>query len=193
MKTDPRHLELLKEAIAIKFQEIPKTPSSFALLADDIYRTTGRTIGVSTLKRIYGYVRTQTSPTFSSLSLLCRYVGYADWDAFEAHCATGAPMYETSGFNREDVINTETLAVGLEIRLQWHPKKVCILRKTADPDMFTVVESRNIKLLAGDIIRVRSLTKNLPFEAYDCHRDGELLGSYTSAVTGGLREVIIAE
>lgn len=193
MKTDPRHIERLKEAIALKFQEIPKTSSSFAMLADDIYRTTGRTIGISTLKRIYGYVKAETSPTFSTLSLLSRYAGYGDWDAFVAHAELGAPSYETSGFNRESVIETESLPIGMEIALRWHPRKECLIRKTAEPDRFAVVESKNIKLLPGDKIRVRSVAKNLPFEAYDCYRRGELMGSYTSAVTGGLCTVTLSE
>ena len=193
MKTDPRHIERLKEAIALKFQEIPKTASSFALLAEDIYRITGRTIGTSTLKHIYGYVKAETSPTFSTLSLLSRYIGYADWDVFVAHVENGAPSYDTSGFNRESVIDTDSLPIGTEISLRWHPRKECMLRKTADPDRFMVVESKNINLMAGDKIRVRSVAKNLPFEAYDCYRAGQLMGSYTSAVTGGLCAVTLSE
>ena len=82
MEIDQNILALLKEQVALKFGSVPKSPTDFNLLAGEIYKMTQRTLGVSTLKRIWGYVAAKHGTSYSSLSILCRYIGYADWDVF---------------------------------------------------------------------------------------------------------------
>ncbi|MDE6101062.1 MAG: hypothetical protein K2L46_08820 [Paramuribaculum sp.] len=82
MKPDKEKLELLLSIVGKKFGTSPRTPTDFAQLTSAIHQTTGRTIGLSTLKRLWGYVTDQTGTTYSTLTLLCRYAGYSDWDCF---------------------------------------------------------------------------------------------------------------
>ena len=184
MKIDPRKLELLKDAVAIKFRSVPKTPTDFGHLSADIFRVTGRTIGETTLKRVWGYVKSTTSPTFSTLSLLARYTGAADWDAFCARTDQAAPAIETSGFDSSAVIHTASLPIGAIMHLAWHPEKGCTLRKTANPHTFIVIESHNIKLVPGDQLDLPTVTRGISFQADNCRRAGDLLGSYTASGAG---------
>lgn len=190
MKPDEHLLSQLKDAVALKFKSVPKTPTDFDLLAVDILARTGRTIGVSTLKRLWGYVKVDHGVTFSTLSLLCRYIGVGDWDAFCARIAAGGVKpYETSGFDTDSIIICDLLPPGAEIEIEWLPDKRCTLRKTAEPDTFTVTASENIKLHPGDTAEVKSLAVGHPFHAALCRRGDTLLGNYTGALAQGIAAI----
>jgi hypothetical protein len=45
-------------------------------LADDIHTKTGFSVNANTLRRFFGLVKTQYSPSPSTISILCRYCGY---------------------------------------------------------------------------------------------------------------------
>ena len=82
MKPEKEKLDLLLQIVAQTFGTTPHTPTDFVALASAVQESTGRTIGLSTLKRLWGYIKDQTGTTYSTLSLLSRYTGYSDWDSF---------------------------------------------------------------------------------------------------------------
>ncbi len=74
--------ERLKEAVLVKFGRTLDSPTDYDLLSVAIERHTGDMISSSTLKRLFGYNKQQTSPRPSTLSTLARYVGFAGWSDF---------------------------------------------------------------------------------------------------------------
>lgn len=183
MNPDRHILELLREAVARQFCAVPKTPSDFNLLAADIHARTGRTIGVSTLKRLWGYVASTHGVTFTTLSLLCRYIGVADWDAFSANPhAPGAD----SGFLPDMLVDTANLHIGTEVSLTWLPDKSCVIGKIAHPNVFIVTESRNVKLLEADRLEIDTLCVGQPLVVKNCRRGSQNLGTYIGARPSGI-------
>lgn len=77
-----RHIENLKQEIGLKFGRTIESAADFDLLSSAIQQATSETISPSTLKRIFGYVRSDAAPSATTLSILSRYVGYAGWSDF---------------------------------------------------------------------------------------------------------------
>lgn len=189
MEIDQNILERLKEQVALKFGTIPKTPTDFNLLASDIYHCSGRTLGVSTLKRIWGYVSAKHGTSYSSLSILCRYLGYSDWDAFYSYASKYNSSAETSGFNSDAIIDSSTLPVGTIIVLKWDVNKFCRIRKFKDPDSFKIEECGNIKLQPGDIGKIESLVMGKPFIMIATMRGGKPIGTYSGGFKQGISSI----
>lgn len=55
----------------------------FELLEEEIARTTGTRLSVTTLKRIWGKVDYQNSPTVSTMNVLAQFLGYAHWRDYQ--------------------------------------------------------------------------------------------------------------
>lgn len=82
--THDTHIDQLRHAVEQKAGCKMSTPRDFDLLSDRLFDECHEMLSPSTLKRIWGYVQSGGRPRLSSLSLLARYVGYADWEAFKA-------------------------------------------------------------------------------------------------------------
>lgn len=192
MKVDSELLSQLKEAVAIKFGHTPRTPSDFDALSLDIQIRTGRTIGISTLKRLWGYVRAQSGTTYSTLSLISRYVGYNDWDAF---CLARVESAEAddSGFSPDYIVKCSSLPVGQTILLRWGKNKALVIRKTQHPERFEIIHAENIKLKPGDTADITTLALGNPFCAGYCMRGKRILGAYTGARRDGISSIEIIE
>lgn len=191
MNTKECYLEKLREHVAVIFGCTPKTPTDFNLLASEVFKTTGRSLSVSTLKRIWGYIKADHGTSFSTLSILCRYVGFSDFDVFCGHVdKVNAPDYD-SDFDQTDIVLANSIEVGRKILLTWRSEKNCILQKIANPNLFEVVESKNIKLQKGDQGKIDGLAIGHPFLIKECIRNEKALGNYYGAKNTGLSTITI--
>lgn len=75
-------IRALKQAVLHTFGRTLDSTSDFDLLSVAIKRKTGENLSPSTLKRIFGYVKYDTVPRTSTLSVLARYAGYSGWSDF---------------------------------------------------------------------------------------------------------------
>lgn len=193
MKVDTEAFQRLKNRVAATFTCNPKTPTDFDLLATDIFQRTGRAISVSTLKRMWNYVTAAHGTSYSSLTILSRYVGYHDWDVFCERTQREDDGSNTSGFGNDAVIACHILDIDTELQLNWLPDKSCRLQKIAQPDVFRVVMSSNIKLLPGDTGHLNSLRVGIPFIITGCKRGATPIGTYQGATKNGVESIVIVE
>ena len=73
-----QYIKLLLGDIEVKYQRGFISPKDFEFLSDVISNELNERICVSTLKRLWGYTRYLSSPTNSTLSTLCRLLGFRD-------------------------------------------------------------------------------------------------------------------
>ena len=59
------------------------TSKKFEHLSQRIFMRTRETIGVTTLKRLWGYVNDTTTPRAVTLDILSQYIGYRSFDDFK--------------------------------------------------------------------------------------------------------------
>lgn len=66
------------------------TNSDFELLSDKIFEKTAVRLSISTLKRIWGKVKYDNSPTAATLNALANFLDYASWRDFESENSKAA-------------------------------------------------------------------------------------------------------
>jgi len=123
-KTTKQNLRLLRLKVEEAAHRKMRTPSDFCLLSEKMHKRIGETLSVSTLKRIWGYVGGYNSPRLTTLNLLCRYLGYADWEDFETNYCNN-PDAENNELLLKDCLFSEDLTPGDLINVAWNPNCHC--------------------------------------------------------------------
>ena len=80
--TDNAVIELLRKAVEQKAGRNMRTPKDFDFLSHCIFEDCHQMVSSSTLKRIWGYVQSDSTPRSSSLTPLAQYIGYTDWEDY---------------------------------------------------------------------------------------------------------------
>lgn len=137
----------LCEAIEQKARKQMQTPTDFEWLADKIETSVKEQVSASTLMRVWGY-RKGVGTRQTTLDILARYLGYADYVTF----CQWAPTKDDEPQSDEVVshhIRTSDLQEGQQIELTWLPNRRCVV-ELQKGNRFLVVEVEQTKLSVGD-------------------------------------------
>lgn len=146
MKPDETTILHLREMVEKSVSRKIKTPADFQFLTGVIQERCKETIGITTLKRIWGYVEGYDTTRYSTLSILARCVGFRDWDDFLAnHNRSG----ESSNMVLGRALYPDDIPAEGFVRIAWSPDRRVLLRHLGDGH-FVVMESENSKLKPGD-------------------------------------------
>lgn len=154
-----KDIQLLISAIE-KAEGISKiTSKKFEHLSQRIFMRTRETIGVTTLKRLWGYVNDTTTPRAVTLDILSQYIGYRSFDDFKrlynADEGNGTP---SSKITFGDCVYADEMEVGDVYRLTWSPNRVCDIEYRGD-FTFVVKSSQLTKLTEGTSFRCQVIEK----------------------------------
>lgn len=142
------HIVKLKAVIAESVMRSMDSPKDFEYLYNTIRERTNETIGLNTLRRMWGYVEGYPTVRESTLDVLCRFVGYPDWHTFVAdYC--GVEGSESSYRIVSATLNVEELAEGDVVAIAWNPNRRLVLIHKCN-GVFEVTEARNSKIVVGD-------------------------------------------
>jgi hypothetical protein len=180
-ETEILHLrEMVEASVARKM----KTPADFQFLTGVIQERCKETLGVTTLKRIWGYVDGYDTTRYSTLSILARCVGFRDWDDFLAnHARSGESENPVLGRSlHPDDIPQEGL-----VRIAWSPDRRVLLRHLGD-EHFLVIESENSKLKPGDSFHCSCFILGEPLYLDNFVRDNNAPTLFVVGNKGGLTE-----
>ena len=181
MGQNPENKELFLQLIENQFGRKPKTPNNFNELLLSIYAATGRSLSLSTVKRLWGYVKYQSLPSEATLTTLARYVGFRDWESF----CNNKPDDDSYLLKRS---NLPCMRPGATVTLEWDPEKGCTLRHIGS-NRFVVTEAHNIKLLPGDELTADIFSTGQPIYFKDIFRDGQIIPLYIGAKKQGLKTI----
>ncbi len=132
------------------FQDKTLSPSDFDFLEEDIKKELSKTfINAKTLKRFFGYDRTEESSFIRlyTLDVLSQYVGYESWNAYHEHLQ----LLEGSGsgdFKGEE-INADDLSIGDALQIAWQPNRKSTLKYLGN-QQFEITETENSKWQVRD-------------------------------------------
>lgn len=180
-------LETLINLTNARLGYAPTTPSEFNELASDIRKETGRTLSLSSIKRLWGYVRYEGFPSSTTLNTLAIYNGYTSWDSFFSEINRSNSDCE-SGFLTDSLINADTLKTGDRLQLSWNDDKMCEIECVGEL-RFRVIMSHNIKLLPGDLFTMHTVSLGHPIYLSNIVRDTLHIPAYYGARQGGLRHI----
>lgn len=181
-------LNLLKTRVEKTIGREMKTPRDFDFLSARIYALTNTHISATTLKRMWGYLGKEKNhkPQLFTLNTLARAAGYKDLNAF----ANAAESSSGSDFINNECLRTSALALGEVIRLLWAPDRTVTIRYEG-MDMFTVIESVNSKLSAGDTFHVSYIINGEPLMLNCLIHEGGTPTNYICGRTGGVTYSIV--
>ena len=72
----------LREVIESTVGRKIRTPRDFDFLSDSISNKLNQRVGITTLKRLWGYVPSDSTPRVSTLDILAQFADYKDWASF---------------------------------------------------------------------------------------------------------------
>lgn len=152
------------------------SPRDFDYLAIVIEQATHQHIGVSTLKRLWGYLSSEKErvPHRYTLDTIARYVGYKNYEAFIA----GSMLTDNceSDFVTTSALSADCLNEDDRLRIMWKPNRVMTVRCEGD-NTFIIEEVTNSKLSVGDCFCCDRFTQGEPLYLYHLiHDNGKPTG-----------------
>ena len=175
-------LQSLLTAVEEKFHSPVRTTTGFERLSAAIEFALGESLGASTLKRLWGYIPSRTTPRLTTLDLLARYAGHKDFKTF----CEGLHAEDSSDYLVDrSYITSDELSPGDRVRIGWAPNRLVSLSYLGG-GRFEVLDSANSKLLPGDIFEASCLLKGWPLYVPGIHRGGTLTPPYIAGKANGL-------
>ena len=154
-------IENLRNEIEVAIHRRLATPKDFEALREMIFLRLHILVSATTLKRIWGYIDDSVSTRRSTLDIRARYIGYADFDAYENGTVGDIAESPSSPIMARRIDVDEQLQPGDMIRLTWQPGRICDVEYHGDR-VFCVVASQCTRLKAGDTFKCSLMIEDEP-------------------------------
>lgn len=161
-------------------------PADCDRLSYDISQQINETIGVTTLKRLFGFARDTAVPRRTTLDILARYAGFDTYPEMIASLYPAGDSEFEEGFD----IKTDGLQPGQQVRFTYLPDREVTLEYIGDRE-FRVAASKGSRLREGDIAIISSFCLDHPLIVESVIRSGENLGRYVAGKASGLTSLTI--
>ena len=183
MSKEIPELKYLLSEVEKKYGRGVNTTTDFEALSVVIEHDINERLSSSTLKRLWGYVSNNSSPSLTTLNILSRYVGTRDFRAF---CEDLMKRdLQESGFFTTSFILTSGLEKGARLRIGWNPDRLVLLEYQGD-FLFRVLQNLNSSLQEGDEFEASSFFLGYPLYIPRILRDGDYTPSYIAGSVNGL-------
>lgn len=184
--TNSAFIESLKQDIEDKFNHSFKSATDFDKLETLIKSHSCDTLNASTLKRIWGYSKTDSKPRRTTLTVLAKVLGYRDWESYVNKKRSEKRI--ESGFISDAIVNISVLKPGDIISFKWNPDRFISLLCRGEEN-FEVIEQENSSLVVGDTFRVLFIREGYPIYCKDVIRDSVNLGDYIAGEETGIHDL----
>lgn len=167
------------------------SPRDFDYMSVRIYERTGEIVSSMTLKRFWGYLgdKNKRQPRLSTLGILSSLIGYTNWASFYNDYNNVEGKIQ-SDFLLKRTQHASAIPNGTLIRLRWEPNR-CVTIRHEGYEVFTVLESINSKLSAGDTFRCGLFIDNEPAYLSGVVHDGKTYDSFVCGSDTGIKFDII--
>lgn len=147
--------------------------ADFNALADDINKETGRTIGLTTIKRLFGYIDDDRKTSQYTLNTLALYLGFPDWKEY----SSAKNLNSDWNFESDKVLVAE-LTTGTKIHVKYLDRTVAfVVTEYDNQKVLRVEKADNSSLKVNDILFVNSLQLGKVIEADKVIREKNI-GNY---------------
>ena len=160
----------------------------FDVLAQAIKDTTNESLGVNTLKRLFGFKTDKVVPRLSTMDVIAQYLGFADYETLISEMGDDADI---SMFTPIDHVEVKDLDKGTQIRISYDPNRVFFLTYLGDMKFIVNEVEGSKNICKGDILTITQLAVGHRLVVSNVLRDGEDLGMYESAKYKGLKSIEI--
>lgn len=179
-----KEIIILKNMVEESVGRKISTPADFAFLSGIIAERCKETLGITTLKRIWGYVEGYDTTRNSTLSILARSVGFHDWDDFLSNYDSDV---ESSHLVIGQTFSANQLRVGDSILVTWAPDRRCTFYHCGE-GQFRVTSTENSKLRVGDTFHCPYFVIGQPLYLDNFVRDNKPPTLFVIGNKGGISE-----
>lgn len=184
MASENEILKRIKKEIGI---EMTKSVD-FDILAQAIKDKTNESLGVNTLKRLFGYKTDKVIPRISTMDVIAQYLGCADYEALIKELGEDADI---SLFTPIDCIEVKDLEKGTQLRISYDPNRIIFLTYLGDMKFIINEVEGSKNLLKGDVLTITQLAVGHRWVVAAVNRNGMNLGTFEAAKYKGLKSVEI--
>ena len=170
------------------FHDKELSPQDFDTLETNIKKKLPQAvINAKTLKRLFGYDKTDTDSTIRlyTLDILTKYLGYDNWNAYLEHLR----LLEGNGSGdfKGEQINADDLQIGDTLQIAWRPNRKSTLKYLGN-QMFEIIETENSKWQVGDTFQCRRFISGRPLYVDNLTDGNGVLKSvlFVVGATGGI-------
>lgn len=181
-------LTYLLSEVERKYNRRIATTNDFESLSVVIEHYTGELLSASTLKRLWGYVNLNPTPRLSTLDILSRFVGYANFKAFCENLKK-SNIYASTFFTSK-YLDVSALDKGQLVTIGWGPDRLVKLEYIGD-FTFEVRSSANSQLQTGDRMELSNVIIGYPLVISRIFRNGEYTSPYIAGKQGGINMINI--
>lgn len=145
-----------------RFHDKELSPHDFDTLETNIKKKLPQAvINAKTLKRLFGYDKTDTDSTIRlyTLDILTKYLGYDNWNAYLEHLQLLEGI--GSGDFKGEEINADDLQIGDTLQIAWQPNRKSTLKYLGN-QQFEIVETENSKWQVRDTFFCRHFISGKP-------------------------------
>lgn len=160
----------------------------FDVLAQAIKDTTNESLGVNTLKRLFGFKTDKVVPRLSTMDVIAQYLGCTDYETLISELGDDADI---SMFTPIDCVEVKDLDKGTQIRISYDPNRVFFLTYLGDMKFIVNEVEGSKNIFKGDILTITQLAVGHRLVVANVLRQGEDLGMYESAKYKGLKSIEI--
>lgn len=178
---NPKLSPLVIEKIVAKFGSEIRYPSDCERLALEIKKTTKEYIGVTTLKRLFGFASNEHTQRMATLDIIAKYAGYLHYDDMMNHLRG----LTDSNFETETDLSSIDLEIGERVRFSYLPDRHITLEYLGDIK-FRIVESVRSSLHVDDIAFISNFTLGQPLIMSVVLRGPENMGQYVAGKVSGI-------
>ena len=173
MKLSQKTIDEIKGKTGMRFDRA----KDFAVLSEDIFDMTGRSIGITTLKRLFGTIEDERDAIGYTMNTIAIYLGYSSWKAY-----MGQDTFDSEWGYDDETFFIHLLEPGDKLQVQYLDRQVCfkVIDRSDGREIRRVLrvdETKNSSLQIGDIVYVYRLTVGSRIEAEKVVRDG-VIGNY---------------
>lgn len=169
MKLSKVTINEIKQKSGLNFEMV----KDFEAFGEMIYETTGRRLGVTTLKRLFGNIDDERKPILYTLNTLALYLGFSSWEEYN-----NKHSFDSDYDYNDDTVYISQLMPDTIINVTYLDRNVIFRVIQHDAIKALRVESSvNSSLQIGDIVILYSLKEGSCIEATQVIR-GRSLGNY---------------
>lgn len=155
-------------------------------LSADISKRLNEIIGVTTLKRLFGFVNDVKVPRPITLDILARYAGFDSYELMIRELGVEGD----SGFESDPDVVSARLNPGDKVSFTYLPDREVTLEYTGNLN-FKVLNSKGSSLLPGDIAFIPMFCLNQPLRIESVKRDNIDLGRYVAGKVSGITSISV--
>lgn len=168
----------------------PQSNKDYEIIKADIQDTLGESLGVNTLKRMFGQVNDGVKPTKTSLNIIARYLNYSDWDTYEDAILNGGDCLFSPNNDNSDshsYICSDYLKVGTVIDIKYEPEQHTTFFYEGK-NQFKTIFTTSKQLKENDILDIREFHVGSMLVAHNIIRDSKPLnqGIKLARLSGGI-------